>query len=310
MSVIEGNGTAAATDRWYEWLLHGRFGGDARAAEAGMRMLARVRDGVLDAAKLAPGATVLDVGCGDGLIAFGALDRVGADGRVIFSDISQPLLDHARALADEMGADNRCSFVRASADDLSPIDDASVDAVTTRSVLIYVADKAAAFREFHRVLRPGGRLSTWEPINRFNATYEPDVLLAPPPGEVRELAKRLADFFRELQPLDSDPMVDFDERDLLRLCEAAGFHYVRIDVRIVSTLTKPARWDTAIASAGNPNIPSIAEAMRRIFTEDERARYEATMRPRFEAGGFPQRSAVAHLIAVKDGGEETPDLSQ
>jgi ubiquinone/menaquinone biosynthesis C-methylase UbiE len=310
VSAVEGNGAAAATDRWYEWLLHGRFGGDARAAEAGLRMLARVRDRVLDAANLAPGATLLDVGCGDGLIAFGALDRVGPHGRVIFSDISQPLLDHARSLADEMGAGGRCSFVRAAADDLSALDDASVDAVTTRSVLIYVADKAAAFREFHRVLRPGGRLSAWEPVNRFNATYEPDALLAPPPEEVRELAKRLGDFFHELQPLDSDPMMDFDERDLLRQCEAAGFHFVRIDVRILSALTKPTRWEAAIASAGNPNIPSIAEAMQRIFTDDERARYEAAMRPRFEAGGFPQRSAVAHLIAVKDGGDEAPDLAQ
>ena len=34
------------------------------------------------------------------------------------------------------------------------------------------------------------------------------------------------------------------------------------------------------------------------------------MRPRLEAGGFPQRSAVAHLVAVKDGGEETADLTQ
>ena len=310
MSGGEGNGAGAATDRWYEWLLHGRFAGDAKAAEAGMRMLSRVRDRVLDAAKIAPGATLLDVGCGDGLIAFGALDRVGGGGRVIFSDISQPLLDHARTLADEMDARARCSFVRASADDLSPVGDASVDAVTTRSVLIYVADKAAAFREFHRVLRPGGRLSAWEPINRFNAMYEPDALLAPPPDEVRDLAKRLGDFFRELQPLDSDPMMDFDEHDLLRQCEAAGFHFVRIDVRILSTLAKPVRWETAIAGAGNPNIPSIAAAMRRIFSEDERARYEAAMRPRFEAGGFPQRSAVAHLIAVKDGGEETPDLMQ
>jgi arsenite methyltransferase len=39
--------------------------------------------------------------------------------------------------------------------------------LTTRSVLIYVADKAGAFREFHRVLRPGGRISLFEPINRY-----------------------------------------------------------------------------------------------------------------------------------------------
>ena len=43
--------------------------------------------------------------------------------------------------------------------------DGSVDVVTTRSVLIYVKDKAAALREFYRVLKPGGRVSLFEPIN-------------------------------------------------------------------------------------------------------------------------------------------------
>lgn len=53
------------------------------------------------------------------------------------------------------------SFVRVAAEDLSTIADA---VVTTRSVLIYVDDKAAAFRAFHRVLKAGGRLSIFEPI--------------------------------------------------------------------------------------------------------------------------------------------------
>lgn len=44
------------------------------------------------------------------------------------------------------------------ADQLAAVADASVDAVTARSVLIYVKDKAQAMREFFRVLRPGGRV--------------------------------------------------------------------------------------------------------------------------------------------------------
>jgi len=59
----------------------------------------------------------------------------------------------------------RCEFVHASAEDLSVLEDASVDVVTTRSVLIYVPDKRRTFEEFHRVLKPGGRLSIFEPIN-------------------------------------------------------------------------------------------------------------------------------------------------
>jgi ubiquinone/menaquinone biosynthesis C-methylase UbiE len=51
------------------------------------------------------------------------------------------------------------------ADSLTEIADRSVDVITTRSVLIYVKDKAAALREFYRVLRSGGRISLFEPIN-------------------------------------------------------------------------------------------------------------------------------------------------
>jgi ubiquinone/menaquinone biosynthesis C-methylase UbiE len=88
-----------------------------------------VRDRVLANAAVREGDVVLDVGCGDGLIALGALEKVGQTGRVIFSDISQDLLDHCCSLAQQMGALERCSFVRAPAEELGPIRDRSVDVV-------------------------------------------------------------------------------------------------------------------------------------------------------------------------------------
>ena len=85
----------------------------------------------------------------------GALDR-GVE--VIFSDISEECLNDCRRLAGDAA-----SYHRASAADLGGV---SADVVTTRSVLIYVADKERAFAEFFRVLRPGGGPSIFEPINR------------------------------------------------------------------------------------------------------------------------------------------------
>jgi ubiquinone/menaquinone biosynthesis C-methylase UbiE len=157
----------ATRDRWAEWLLERRFGGDSAVKEQFLADLADRRERVLDKAELDEGETVLDVGCGDGLIAFGALDR-GA-GTVVFSDISSDLLDECRRLAAELGVTERCRFIEAPAENLTLIEDASVDVVTTRSVLIYVRDKSSAFREFARVLRPDGRISLYEPINRFAA---------------------------------------------------------------------------------------------------------------------------------------------
>jgi ubiquinone/menaquinone biosynthesis C-methylase UbiE len=82
---------------------------------------------------------------------------------VVFSDISADVLDACREAAEELGVADRCEYVEAAADDLSALEDASVDAVTTRSVLIYVAEKQQALREFSRVLRPGGRVSLSSP---------------------------------------------------------------------------------------------------------------------------------------------------
>src|SRR6266545_5131616 len=157
-------------DQWARWLL---------------------RDRVLRGAMIAAGDTVLDLGAGDGLLAFGALPLVGEHGTVIFSDVSEELLARCRAFAAEQGVLARCRFVRAAAQDLGPVADGSVDVVTTRSVLIYVADKQRAFQEAFRVLRPGGRLSIFEPINQFGFPEPSHRLYGFDVTPVRELAAKV-----------------------------------------------------------------------------------------------------------------------
>ena len=158
-AVLAGAGPSAplaGPDRWHPWLLRVRHGADEAPRERRLTtFLYPLRNDLLDRAQLRPGETVLDVGTGDGLIAFGALDRAGPTGRVIFSDIAQDLLDRCREAVAAEGLLGRCDFRQAAADSLTSVEDVSVDVVTTRSVLIYVKDRAAALREFHRVLRPG-----------------------------------------------------------------------------------------------------------------------------------------------------------
>jgi ubiquinone/menaquinone biosynthesis C-methylase UbiE len=157
--------------------------------------LVPVRDKVLDRSGLAEGETLLDVGCGEGMIGFGALER-GA-GHVVFSDISDDLLDFCREAASELGVSDRATFVKAGAADLSGIEDGSVDVVTTRSVLIYVPEKAQAFAEFLRVLRPGGRLSCFEPINRFGMEERNQGFWGYPGDGVSDLAERVEHVYAE-----------------------------------------------------------------------------------------------------------------
>src|SRR5579862_9645182 len=131
----------AEPDKWSRWLAETRFGGDQKAAELQLHHLKLLRKRLLKKAGLGEGKVVLDVGAGEGLVGFGALELVGETGRVIFSDISEPLVEFTRAAAEQMGVLDRCSFVTARAEDLSAIESESVDLVATRSVLIYVDDK-------------------------------------------------------------------------------------------------------------------------------------------------------------------------
>ena len=142
-------------DKWVQWLLQKRHGGDIEMQKTMLTFLGQIRDKLLQNAKIEEGNTVLDVGTGDGLIAFAALDKVGKQGKVIFSDISQDLLDHCQSLAEKLGIVDRCQFLKASVDNLADFDNASVDIITVRSVLIYVEAKHSAFKEFYRVLKPG-----------------------------------------------------------------------------------------------------------------------------------------------------------
>jgi arsenite methyltransferase len=165
--------------------------------------------------------------------------------------------------------------------------------VTTRSVLIYVEDKARAFEEFHRVLRTGGRASLWEPINRLNSG-RPSV-----PTEVQELDDRLTRIFEGLQPRDSDPMLNFDDRDLVELAEAAGFERVYLTLEVKTESPEPMRWEAYLNTAWNPKLPTLGEAMAQVLTHDEQERYEAHVRPLVETGRGSRRMAFAYLLAVK-----------
>jgi ubiquinone/menaquinone biosynthesis C-methylase UbiE len=290
-----------SSDRWHRWLLNVRHGGDVQAREQDLaQFLYPVRDKVLDGADLRPDETLLDVGVGDGLIAFGALDLLGSAGQVIFSDISQDLLDHCRKVAEAEGLLDQCRFVKAAADALDGIPDGSVDVVTTRSVLIYVKDKAAAFREFHRVLRSGGRVSLFEPINVLMVGCDPDRFWGYDVSPVAPLAAKVGALYESIQPLGKDPMGDFDERDLVRHAEQAGFPVVNLELRVAVKNTKqPVPWDRFLRTSGNPLIPPTGEALERTLTPAEIAEFTAHLRPLVESGAGQDRMAFAYLTAAK-----------
>lgn len=105
-------------------------------------------------AGLKPGQTILDLGSGAGLDAFVARQLVGDEGRVIGVDMTAEMVARARQNAQRSGFAN-VEFRLGEIEYLPVVSD-SVDVVISNCVLNLVPDKARAFSEIFRVLKPGG----------------------------------------------------------------------------------------------------------------------------------------------------------
>ncbi len=111
-------------------------------------------------AHLAPGETVVDLGCGTGVECFIAARLVGPAGRVVGVDMLPAMLGRASrgavGVADHLGYDN-LHFKLGYLEDL-PLAEASVDVILSNCVINLSSHKRRTFREALRVLKPGGRL--------------------------------------------------------------------------------------------------------------------------------------------------------
>jgi SAM-dependent methyltransferase len=106
-------------------------------------------------AALKRGETVLDLGSGAGNDVFIARHEVGAEGRVIGVDMTPDMITRARANARKLGFEN-VEF-RLGEIEQMPVESGAIDVIVSNCVLNLLPDKASAFVEMFRVLRPGGR---------------------------------------------------------------------------------------------------------------------------------------------------------
>lgn len=109
------------------------------------------------------GLTVLDLGSGSGQDCYVLSQLVGENGRVIGIDMTDQQLDVARKYIDyhteKFGyAKPNISFVKHFIEDLSSIENASVDLVVSNCVINLAPEKEKVFAEIYRILKPGGEL--------------------------------------------------------------------------------------------------------------------------------------------------------
>lgn len=128
------------------------------------RQLAPITDALIEAAAIAPGIAVLDVGCGCGETSVLASQRVGSGGTTLGVDISQPMLARATERAQAEGL-TWLSFEQGDAQTHAfPM--AAFDLAMSRFGVMFFEDTAAAFANVRKALKPGGRLVfvCWRPL--------------------------------------------------------------------------------------------------------------------------------------------------
>jgi ubiquinone/menaquinone biosynthesis C-methylase UbiE len=248
-----------------------RYGWDLAAAgyEAlWQAQLAPAHQALMALASPRPQEQVLDVACGTGLVALAAAERVGPQGHVLGTDISDHMVDAARQRAAQRGV-HQLGFARMDAEQLA-LPDGGFDLALCALGLMYVPDPALALRELRRVLRPGGRvgLAVWGERARcgWSALF---------PIVDDEVRSEVCPLFFRLGQQDA----------LVGLCAEAGFERIA-QQRIASTLCY-ADGEEACGAAfvGGP----VALAWSR-FGEATRARvqarYLAAIEPWHQGGGY------------------------
>ncbi|MGH8257080.1 MAG: class I SAM-dependent methyltransferase [Steroidobacteraceae bacterium] len=296
-----------AEDVWSQWLLHRRHADDPRYENALQAGVGRYAERVLDGAGLTANMTLADVGSGDGVIAFRAIERVGPSLRVLLTDISEPLLRHAEGLALRRNVHRQCVFLQCPADRLEGIGDAAVDVVTTRAVLAYVEDKPAALREFLRILKPGGRISLAEPILQDEAFFTRGLktLLetrpgASLPGFLPLLHRwKAAQFPDTEEKINNSPIANYSERDLIRFAHSSGFDELHLEFHINVIPSNIPSWAAFLDSSPHPLAPPLSAILAQQFTAQERELFETVMRPVVENPNAVATERIAYLTARK-----------
>ena len=166
-----------------------------------------------ECADIRPGHAVAELGCGPGHTAVEIARWVGPKGHVHALDINETFIAETRTQAAKAGMGDRVTAHLSDGTEL-PLPDSCVDRVTTRNTLIYVDDPMTTLGEFHRILRPGGRMHAiegdWpmmvaEPVP--TETFQALVRAAAPACRTPEIGRRLTGLMAQSGFRDIDVQV-------------------------------------------------------------------------------------------------------
>lgn len=239
------------------------------------RALAPVLNDLMAAAALQPGERVLDVGCGTGPTTAAAAAAVAPDGAVTAIDLSPELIAAARRRLPDPGV----TWVVGDAESY-PLPDFAHDVVISRFGVMFFGDPYAAFRNFWRSTRLGGRLA---------------VTVWPPRDENDYFAVPLAAVFRALDrlgepydpvPVTRGPFAFGDPGFVVELLNRTGWievdlHTVDTELTVAEPGSPPERVAEGILRGGAPRevLAGRTDAVRRAALEELAGELASRMGP-------------------------------
>jgi len=281
---------------WTQWLTSSRFAymNEVQKQQT-LNWLLNVRDIVLDRANLQQGDTIIDIGTGTGLLAFGAYERLAGHANIILSDAFPDCLEECRKIAAKCEVAENMDFLQSDAADIK-LPDNSVDVVVMRSVLVHILDKLTPIKEFHRILKPDGRISIFEPIIRKNTKYyeliNPDDF--PNYAKIKEIEEKI-------NSDQNDSLLNFDERSLGGDFLKAGFKNVDIRASTESSTyevnaSMVAPWFNTPPS---PDRPTLKQRFLNFMPEAEVDEFIERLKINLDGKSITINSPVIFIYAEK-----------
>jgi len=281
--------TYAAGDRAHDRWLQRAIG------NAGERM-GRVRDRVLDAARLQRHHVVLDLNAGSGLLTWEVLRRSPEGGTWALAQ-DRPAGEGLRQQAERLPELRRPVVLVGGLEELPELlalrGEAAMrfDAIVGRNAVGVLVDKEGALQLASGLLRAGGRLSLVETVvqatQRLHELVDLSVL-----GD--DLRARVVEAEEEIYAED-DPLVNWDEHDLERMLRIVGLGEVSVETeaQITETLIGQAAFERWFSPSQEGKRPSYAQRLLRQIAPEEMVAIRALFQQQLGGQTIPWRSTLA-----------------
>ena len=297
-------------DVWHEWLTRDLHDSNSDLSSAqNQRIINSFALRAIENAQLDVNQKLLDVGSGEGVVAFLAIDKIGPSLQVVMLDISQELLDLSRQKAISKNVIDQCLFVKGSMKSMSMIENNSIDRIITRASLAYIDHKVSTLQEFLRVLKPGGMISLAEPIfhdSAMNVAIQKKIIdqqiatIGHADADKLLIHKWQSTQFPDLvEQINATAFINFTERDLVDWTKEAGFSNIHMEFHMDEVELIGNTWEYLLNSSMHPLAPKLSQVLEDHFSEDERLALQKLLFPDSVGNSFTAKTHMAYLTAQK-----------